>query len=691
MALWPQKYRPRAFEDVLGQEGAQAVLEKLVTGEPTSVALVGATGVGKSTLAQLYARALLCVGPRQGANPCGTCANCLDWARGEAPGEYFELLANGQHAGALRRVISESASRWRLSGRAVVVLEDVDELRGWRLFKGPLEATGNDRIFVFTADHRAQIPLEIQDRLLVLELGRPSSSDLYEAMLRACLAEGVSFDPGALQLIASGARNFREAIGEAERLARSDALTKQGVLRGAYLTELAWVEPYLVGLARRDIAAQVEALRSSHLGPVATVEALLGLIAWLRTGVGLKQDSLELDGGAASAGRRIRAQRRFADAAASLGVSTPDLWSLAASFWTRAPRPDSPAALDVLAVQFWTDVTRAMAPPSGVVDGSASPSGQAVAPRRVRGAKSDAGPADAAPPGFLSHQQVRALYEAATFALQVHWAPFNTQIEIIWSDEAHLAPGGVSRAIDTFAHALQRRVEGSGRRPFARLLLNETNADGRMVTTIIGHVSPGHRDVLQTWLNRRAVKGVVRPVQLPQPALIVEEAVAIHWALVRHLWGGLDPAAYVDGQPLLDVLAVPSGQRRVLGAGFTHHSFSVALCIGKGAQRRLAKAGAPHVSAMTERAWNWIATGWERMQFEAWAKAGGERRAEIAFEIRRLRSKGGDPALVDRGKDVKYQIDIERSVPPPWRSGGAGAEEVDDHSAEMGSLFDEMW
>lgn len=690
MVLWPQKHRPRAFEDVLGQNEARSVLAELVAGSPTSVALIGPTGVGKSTLAQLYARALLCGGQRQSANPCGVCANCLDWSEGEAPDTYFELLPNEQHAGALRRVIGESARQWPGASRAVAVLEDTDELRAWRLFKGPLEAAGNDRVFVFTLEQRAQIPPEIQDRLLVLELGQPSDADIYEATARVCLAEGVSFDPAALRLICAGARNFRQAIAQAERLARDGGLTTRRVLRGAYLADLAWVEPYLVGIATRDIAAQVQAFRSSRLGPAATVEALLGLIAWLKTGVGPKQTSLEFDAGVAPAARRIRAQRRFADAAQSLGVSTPDLWNLAASFWTRAPRPGSQAALDVLAVQFGAEVTRRAALAVRVAGEPAAYFGDALAPRRVKVAKVAAGADDGPRPGFLAHKQARALYEAATFALQVYWAPFNTQIEIVWSDKAHLSPGGVSQALDNFAHALQRQVRGSGRAPFARLLLNETNAAGQMVTTIVGHVAASDREALRTWLARRAVKGVVRAVQLPEPGQTIEEAVALHWALVRQLWGGLDPTAQVRGQPLLDLLAVPKGQRRVLGPGFTHHSFSVAQCIGAGAQERLATAGAPHLSAMADGAWDWVTTGWERIQYEAWAKVGGGR-AEIAFKIRGLRSKVDRLYPADEHKVLGKQIDIMDFVPPPWRFEGGRVEGNGGLGAEMGSLFAEEW
>ena len=271
-------------------------------------------------------------------------------------------------------------------------------------------------------------------------------------------------------------------------------------------------------------------------------------------------------------------------------------------------------------------------------------------------------------PGFLSHQQAKDLYEAATFALQVYWAPFNTQIEIVWSDDVQLAPGGVSQALDRFAQALQRHVEGRGRRPFARLLLNETNAAGQMVTTIIGHVSPGDRETLRTWLAHRVIKGVVRAVQLPEPAQTIEASVALHWELVRRLWGGLDPDAHVRGQPLLDVLAVPNDQRRVLGASFARR-FSAAQCIGTGAQERLAKALAPHSSAVADGAWAWVATGWERIQYEAWAKAGGGRRAEIAFEIRGLRSKIDRPHPSGGRKVLEKQMDAMAFVPYPSGEG----------------------
>lgn len=76
--MWDSKYRPLRFGDVLGQEGAVEVLKAHLredTGLGTSYLFCGGHGQGKTTLARILARALLCSKPEDG-EPCNTCDNC---------------------------------------------------------------------------------------------------------------------------------------------------------------------------------------------------------------------------------------------------------------------------------------------------------------------------------------------------------------------------------------------------------------------------------------------------------------------------------------------------------------------------------------------------------------------------------------------------------------------------------------
>jgi len=76
--VWDVKYRPRTFSDVLGQEGTVQVLKsrlKKGTAMDTSYIFSGGHGRGKTTLARILGRALLCQDLQDG-EPCNECDNC---------------------------------------------------------------------------------------------------------------------------------------------------------------------------------------------------------------------------------------------------------------------------------------------------------------------------------------------------------------------------------------------------------------------------------------------------------------------------------------------------------------------------------------------------------------------------------------------------------------------------------------
>jgi DNA polymerase-3 subunit gamma/tau len=77
--MWDLKYRPKNFSDVLGQSGAVQVLKSRLqkgTGLDTSYIFSGGHGQGKTTLARILARALLCQDLQEDGEPCNKCENC---------------------------------------------------------------------------------------------------------------------------------------------------------------------------------------------------------------------------------------------------------------------------------------------------------------------------------------------------------------------------------------------------------------------------------------------------------------------------------------------------------------------------------------------------------------------------------------------------------------------------------------
>lgn len=120
------KYRPRVYDDVLGQEAAVSVLRQFVIekrGFHQSYVFSGQHGSGKTTLGRILARALLCEVPVAG-NPCDQCFSCLVFLNGGVH-ECFEELdaASKSGKGDLAKIL-EDVTYSTFSGRRRIYLFD---------------------------------------------------------------------------------------------------------------------------------------------------------------------------------------------------------------------------------------------------------------------------------------------------------------------------------------------------------------------------------------------------------------------------------------------------------------------------------------------------------------------------------------------------------------------------------------
>ena len=109
--MWDTKFRPLKFSDVLGQSGTVKVLRARLqngTAIDTNYIFSGSSGQGKTTLARILARAILCKDLDKGnPEPCNQCDNCLSFLNDNSRAFVEQDAASHGNIDQIRRIVED--------------------------------------------------------------------------------------------------------------------------------------------------------------------------------------------------------------------------------------------------------------------------------------------------------------------------------------------------------------------------------------------------------------------------------------------------------------------------------------------------------------------------------------------------------------------------------------------------------
>lgn len=257
-----RKYRPQTFADVVGQSHVVTTLERAITEGRTSHAYLfcGPRGTGKTTMARLLAKALMCdAGP--GVLPDGSCEQCVLIAAGEHPDVYELDAASRTGVDNVREEIVASVAFAPVRGRAKVYIIDEVHMLTQAAFNAllkTLEEPPDHVVFVLCTTDPQKVPETILSRVQRFDFHAISDDDVVARLSSVAEREKISADAEALALIARHARGgMRDALGSLEQLATFGAGTvsradAEALLGATATSELARIS---TALATRDIAA----------------------------------------------------------------------------------------------------------------------------------------------------------------------------------------------------------------------------------------------------------------------------------------------------------------------------------------------------------------------------------------------------------------------------------------------------
>ena len=211
-----RKWRPKSFNDLVGQEHIAKTIENAISGGRLHHAFLftGTRGVGKTTSARILARTLNCTGGNP-LVPCGKCKSCLDIESGH-PMDVIEIdAASNTGVDNIRDLLEQTQYTPMIGKYKVFVIDEVHMLTtsSFNALLKTLEEPPPHVIFIFATTEVNKVPQTILSRVQRFDFKRLSTKQITGRLKYICEQEGISTDAEALGMIAEKADgSMRDAL-----------------------------------------------------------------------------------------------------------------------------------------------------------------------------------------------------------------------------------------------------------------------------------------------------------------------------------------------------------------------------------------------------------------------------------------------------------------------------------------------
>ena len=280
-----RKWRPRTFDDVVGQAHITETLKHQVSTDRLSHAylFIGTRGTGKTTCAKILAKAVNCEHPVNG-NPCNTCRIC----RGIDDGSILDVVemdaASNNGVDNVRQLRDEAIFSPASAKKRVYIIDEVHMLSAsaFNALLKILEEPPEHLMFILATTELNKVPATILSRCQRHSFKRLDSASVVNRLCFVAQQEHIDLSPEAAELIAGLSEGgMRDALSMLDQCSGRERIDTETVYSALGLAGNRETARLLTAIAQHDSAdaiARFEALWQGGKDPATLLGELSGLM-----------------------------------------------------------------------------------------------------------------------------------------------------------------------------------------------------------------------------------------------------------------------------------------------------------------------------------------------------------------------------------------------------------------------------
>jgi len=212
-----RKYRPMSFDSVVGQSALTTTLKNAVKSGKLAHAYLfcGPRGVGKTTCARIFAKAINCMHPTDQGEACGECESCRSFSEQRSL-NIFELdAASNNSVENIKSLMEQTRIPPQVGRYKVFIIDEVHMLStaAFNAFLKTLEEPPAHVIFILATTEKHKILPTIISRCQIYDFERMSVANTVAHLKMVAEKEGIAYEEEALTMIAEKADGgMRDAL-----------------------------------------------------------------------------------------------------------------------------------------------------------------------------------------------------------------------------------------------------------------------------------------------------------------------------------------------------------------------------------------------------------------------------------------------------------------------------------------------